>query len=188
MVQRCGRIPHKRWMSAGSLGGEQQNSPHCYLHNSRLLQSALARPLSSSLQHYQLVLDRISTLVERVIWSAGLDTTSTTSNGKEDGKAQAQPIYGQEPPPPPTHSTLVSASLPPKLGVKSRSSTLNLSKEAVQKTASKSPFTVDSQDSSFHQPQGDQPSPYLQKLCPLCFNLTLDKLKEILKGVPNAEL
>jgi hypothetical protein len=65
---------------------------------------------------------------------------------------------------------------------------LDLSKEAVQKATSNSTFTIDSLESSFHRPQGNQPSPYLQNICPLCFNVTLDKLKEILKGVPDAEL
>jgi hypothetical protein len=79
----------------------------------------------------------------------------------------------------------VSASTSPDLGV---NLTLDLSKEAVQETALQSTLTVDSMDSSFHQPQGDQPSPYLQNICPLCFNITFNKLKETLKGVPDAEL
>jgi hypothetical protein len=190
MVQWRRRFPHKRWMPAGSLSGEQGNSQCRYLHNSHLLQSALARPLSSSLQHYQLVLDRISTLVEQVIWSAHSEEASNPTENSKDGKGEAQPIYGQETAPPSLHSTpsSLSPSLSPDLGVKPGSSELNLSKEAVQEAASKSTLTVDSLDSSFHQPQGDQPSPYLQKLCPLCFNFTFDKLKEILKGVPNAAL
>jgi hypothetical protein len=165
---------------------------HCQC-NSLPLQSALARPLSSSLQHYQLVLDRISSLVERVIWSAHSKVASNPTGNSKDGKGEAPPIYGPETAPPPLHSTpssfpnpSISASLSPDLG--GGSSELNLSKEAVQEAASKSTLTVDSPDSSFHQPRGDQPSPYLQKLCPLCFNLTFDKLKEILKGVPDATL
>jgi hypothetical protein len=43
-------------------------------------------------------------------------------------------------------------------------------------------------NSNFHRPHDNQPSPYLQNLCPLCFNITFDKLKETLKGLPNAEL
>jgi hypothetical protein len=65
---------------------------------------------------------------------------------------------------------------------------LDLSINGVQEAASLSSLTVDSMDSNFHQASGDKPSPYLQNLCPLCFNVTLDKLKETLKGLPNAEL
>src|SRR5271154_464332 len=130
------------------------------LRNSLLLQSALARPLSSSLQHYQLVLDCISTLVERVIWSARSKVASNPTGNSKDGKGETPPIYGPETAPPPLHSTpssvpnpSISESLSPDLGVKPGSSELNLSKEAVQEEASKSTLTVDSLDSSFHQPQ-----------------------------------
>jgi len=149
-------------------------------------QSALARPLSSSLLHYQLVLDRIRALVEQTIWRAGLNMTAT-SNPKEDEKVQAQPIINP-PPTPSAPSPKASSSLSPDVPVPPGGSTLDLSKEAIQKTASDSTLTKDNLDSSFHQPQGDRPSPYLRKLCPLCFNWTLDRLKEILKGVPNAAL
>jgi len=149
------------------------------------LQSALARPLSSSLRHYQLVLDRISTLVERVIWSFHSSTT----------KGQEQPVY--EAPPlshsaPPSMSPLSLACAPDSAStspsVKPEGPTLNLSTEAVREAASQPALTIDSLESPFHQPHADQPSPYLQNLCPLCFHLTLDKLRETLKGLPNAKL
>ena len=65
---------------------------------------------------------------------------------------------------------------------------LDLSMEAIQKAASQSALTIDSMDGSFHQPQQDQPSPYLQNLCPLCFNISFDRLKETLRGLPDAGL
>jgi hypothetical protein len=121
----------------------------------------------SDRNNYQLVLDQISTLVERVIWSTHSKVASNPTENSKDGKGEARPIYGQETAPPPLHSTPSSIlpSLSPDLGVKPGSSELNLSKEAVQESASKSTLTVDSLDSSFHQPQGDEPSPYLRKLC-----------------------
>jgi hypothetical protein len=128
-----------------------------------------------------------------VIWSAGSNAASNGTEKPKEGEFQAQQIYGQEiAPSAPSSASIpspsISTSLSPDLRVKSGPSTLSLSKEGVQDAASTPTLTVDSLDSSFHKPQGDQPSPYLQKLCPLCFNLTLDKLKEILKGVPDAEL
>jgi hypothetical protein len=163
-----------------------------------VLQSALARPLSSSLQHYQLVLDRISALVERVIWNvrSRSQISSGASDKAKDGMGQAGPTYGQETVPPPSNSVWPSllpharapASPAHDLGVQSEGSTLDLSTNVVQEAASTSSLTIDSMDSSFHQALRDQPSPYLQNLCPLCFNVTLDKLKETLKGLPNAEL
>jgi hypothetical protein len=134
-----------------------------------------------------------------VIWSIRSNRSSTPSDGTQnakDGKGEAPPIYVQKTSPPPLHPTLssslhhasVPASTPPDLGVKSGCSTLNLSIEAVQETTSKSTLTVDNMNSDFHRPHDNQPSPYLQNLCPLCFNITFDKLKETLKGLPNAEL
>ena len=67
-------------------------------------------------------------------------------------------------------------------------STLNLSTEAIQEATSQSTLTIDSMDSSFHQPHSNQPSPYLCKVCPLCFNMAFNKLKATLKGLPDAEL
>jgi hypothetical protein len=113
---------------------------------------------------------------------------ASPSNPNKGGKAQAQPAITIVPPPTPSVSSPTpKASISAEL-VKTGGLMLDLSKEAVQKATSNSTFTIDSLESSFHRPQGNQPSPYLQNICPLCFNVTLDKLKEILKGVPDAEL
>ena len=163
-----------------------------------LRQSALARPLSSSLQHYQLVLDRISTLVERVIWKAhsGSLVSSDKPDEAKDEKGKAGPPYGQEAAPPPSNSRQplsrphapVPASPAHDSRVQSESSTLDLSVNAIQAAASTPSLIIDCVDSSFHQPHDNLPSPYLRKICPLCFNVTLDQLEKTLKGFPNAEL
>ena len=124
--------------------------------------------------------------MEGVIWSARSFGSSALSDGTgrpKDGKGQAPPIgpiHGQE--------TALPLSSLPHASVTSSLSTLNLSTEAVQEASSKSTLALSPLDNSFHQPQGDLPSPYLQNLCPLCFNITFNKLKEILKGVPDAAL
>ena len=128
-------------------------------------------------------------LVERVIWNARSQSPISNESGKpngEKGKTQQEVI------PPPSDlqrpPLLPHAPVPASPALPSERSTLNLSIKAVQEAASTPSVIVDSVDSSFHQPHEDQPSPYLRKLCPLCFNVTLDKLTKTLKGPPNAEL
>ena len=132
-------------------------------------------------------------LVERVICNASPQSQISDKSNKpnsEKGKT------GQEAAPPTSDSqgplSLPHAPVPAPpahgLGVPSKRSTLDLSIHAVQEAASTPSLIVDSVDSSFHQPHDDQPSPYLRKLCPLCFNVTLDRLTKTLKGPPNAEL
>jgi len=117
----------------------------------------------------------------------------------KDGKGQASPIPGwlsaphfpSSIPPPSLPHASVSTLASPDIGVEARGvmkMPLNLSTEAVQKAASQSTLTIDSVDGSFHQPQQDQPSPYLRNLCPLCFNISFDRLKETLGGLPDAVL
>ena len=132
-------------------------------------------------------------LVERVIWNAR--SRSQISSDESDKGQGKKGKTGQEAVPPSDSQQPLSlphapvpASLAHGLGVPSERSTLDLSINAVQEAASTPSLIVNSVDSSFHQPHEDQPSPYLRKLCPLCFNVTLDKLKKILKGVPDAEL
>ena len=132
-------------------------------------------------------------LVEQVIWNTCSRSQISVKSDKPKGEKGKT---GQEAVPPPSDSqrplllphTPVPASPAHDLGIPSEHSMLDLSIHAVQVAASTPSLIVDSMDSSFHQPHADQPSPYLRKLCPLCFNVTLDKLKKTLKGLPDAEL
>ena len=134
-------------------------------------------------------------LVEQVIWNThfGSPITSDGQDKPKDVKGEAGPTYGEDAIPPLSNSKQpplppIAASPAPGFIVQSECSMLDLSINAVQQAASQSSVIVDTMDSSFHQTHGDQPSPYLQNRCPLCFKVTLEQLKKILKGLPNAEL
>ena len=136
-------------------------------------------------------------LVEQVIWNArfGSPITSDGQDKPKDTKGEAGPTYGEEAIPPLSNSKQplppiapFPAFPAPGFIVQSECSMLDLSINAVQQAASQSSIIVDTMDSSFHQAHGDEPSPYHQNCCPLCFKVTLEQLKKILKGLPNAEL
>ena len=121
-----------------------------------------------------------------MIWDARSPSQiSYKSDEGKTGQEAATPPLDLQPPLSLPHAP---ASLAHDLGILSKRSTLDLSISAVQEAASTPSLIVDSMDSSFHQPDGDQPSPYLRKLCPLCFNITLDRLKKTLNGLPDAKL
>lgn len=95
--------------------------------------------------------------------------------------------------PPPQSPGLTPVNTTPASEIPSDDGALNppelhLTTELVQDAATNHSLTVDNSGSSFHEPQGGLPSPYLQNLCPLCFSRTDDKLKEVLKGTPNVNL
>lgn len=162
-------------------------------------QSALSRPLSSAFQNYQLVQDRISHLTSRILWTLNSSLENQERKAVSGSKKRPRPATegndtSNTTQSDPSQPNLPSIGLPPAHGGSSSGPVAvvkeapDLSSHGIKAAAADPHATVDELSDSFHSPSGDQPSPYLQSLCPLCFGAAFEAVKELLGGVPDAVL